>query len=58
LAVEININPKERLKQKTLYSNKLDNGQKALIVRWQQNVVFICLFYLMKISNFLIKYLG
>jgi hypothetical protein len=38
LAVEININPKERLKQKTLYTNKLDNGQKALIVRWQQNV--------------------
>ncbi|CAF0724642.1 unnamed protein product [Brachionus calyciflorus] len=36
LAVEQNINTKERLKQQQKYTNHLKSGEKALIVQWQQ----------------------
>lgn len=37
LAVEQNINSKERLKQQIKYSNCMESGEKALIVKWKQN---------------------
>jgi hypothetical protein len=38
LALEQSVNPKERLKYQKRYTHLLNNGERALVVRWKQSV--------------------
>lgn len=38
LSIEQIVDTKEKIKQQNIYAHLLNNGEKALIVRWKQNV--------------------
>ena len=39
LTIEQNVRTDERLKQQKKYASTLNNGEKALVVRWKQTVL-------------------
>ena len=49
LALEQSVNPNDRLKYQKLYTHLLNNGERALVVRWKQSVSANIMLF--KISN-------
>ena len=39
------VDAKEKLKQQKIYTHLMNNGEKALIVRWKQDVIDLHFFF-------------